>query len=722
MSDNNNSQQSRPRYFPELVNGKDQLTVEEWMKLWQPKLPTGAKKYTAQEILSYKDEFGMTNLDRIWSTYDKAEKSQYEQDYNSGTLPYIKKGTIMNVPRSATPLDLVMPSNDGQFVEQTDFEAYWGDNYKSIIEDKEYVPDENVTLKVDGTGINTKMFSLNVRIYMYIKAIDKVLDVSPYVLNLNTGKTKQTGIFSLTLSPFYFNGSSLKFGDTALEQFNVLSNAGALVRDLLEKKVGQNDIVFIRFERLKKEVRKETETSKKIELEIPLSQVAGDNVWDMIGFVDTCMIQYSAEGNSRLVTIQGRDVSKMFTDDGAYFLPLLNINDSFPHWYNEGDSSSQWYKRNIITGMYNYMWVYSFKKIEESIWFIMNVMSNIQIAPNKVFDSWQDKRTTAYTLEGGDVKDMQVNGIWQIVKVFVEDEIRNRVTVDTSIGDPNGTLLDYVGKVCQQPFVEFYFDTYINTIDMIVRQPPFNEKAITTAYKSKHYVTIEADDVRSLNLSYDSRAYSWYQIHLANNHVGNSDSTSLAYVPIVFLNEFTEVFGNKKLEVTDAYLMMKNNEDVNQTAQVSTMQAAALNDLIYLLESNVYLPFTRTGSITLNGDRRIKVGTFVKCELTNEFFYVTSVSNELSFSQSGMSRTTTISVERGMYIPILEGNSQGVKERQDNSGEMSRGVTPSYFKIVDLTELKNSAKQAAAGQTVTCLSPKVDQQQFDFFINRKMFS
>lgn len=718
----NNEEKKQVKYFPWTVNIAD-YPITDFIGEWQLKIPTNAKKYSVQDFLTYQDENGQSNLDKIWGQYDKAEKAQYEQDYNNGNLPYIKSGTRVCVPRDSTPLDIVTPSNNGQFLEQDDFEAYWGDNYQAIIEDEEYVPDDNVTLKVDGTGINTKMFSMNVRVYIYIKALDKVLDISPYVVSMNTVKTKQAGMFNLILSPFYFNGSSLKFGDSYIEQFNVLSNAGALVRDLLEKKIQQNDVVFLRFERLKKEVREESLTTQKLELEIPNSQVAGNNVWDMIGFVDACTMQYTADNNSRIVTIQGRDVGKMFTDDGCYFIPLANISNSSSSWYSPGDSSSAWYKRNIITGMYDYMWVYSFKTIQDSLWFILNVMSNIEIAPSKLFDSWNSKRTTAYTIEGADTSDMEVNGIWQIFNVFIEDAVKQRVTVDTSIGNPNGTLLDYVDRLCQQPFVEYYFDTYVNTIDMVVRQPPFNEKAIMEAYKSEHYVTIESDDVRSISLSYDSRAYSWYQVHLANNHVGNGESTSLAFVPIAFFEEYTKVFGNKKLEVTDAYLMMKNNEDVNQIAQQCTMQAAALNDLVYLIESNLYLPFTRTGTITLNGDRRIKVGTFVRCELTNEFFYVTSVMNEVFFSQGGMTRTTTISVERGMYIPILEGNSQGIEERQDNSGEMDASVTPSYFKIADLSELKQKAQEAARGtQTVTLLSPRIDTQQFEFFLNRKMFS
>lgn len=698
---------------------RKQMTPEEFIKLWQPKLPSSVKQSTVKEILAFEDNTKRKNLDRIWGTYDAAEKSKYESDYNKGELPYIKEGTSLAIPSDKTPLQLSEVSKRGQFVSQNDFEAYWGENYKSIISDESYVPDENVTLKIEGTGINTKTFSVNVRVWIYIKAIDKVIDVSPYVMNVNTTKTKESGTFDITLSPFMFNGSSIKFGDSYQETFNILSNTGHQVRDFLEKKVSYNDIVFIRFERLKKEKKKETDSSNKLELEIATNKLSDGNIWDMIGFVDDCVSSFAP--NNKIISISGRDISKLFTDDGCYFLPLEDIQkETFSKWYNLDDPNSIFYKRNVISGEYQFLWIYSFKAIRECIWWIINMMSNIGIVENGVFSSWKDKRTEGYTIEGDSSK-KEVNGIWQIFKVFVDKQIENRTIVDTSIGNPNGTMMDYMLRICQQPFVEFYFDTYVDTIDLIVRQPPFNKKAIMDAYKNGNYVTIEADDVYSMALSYDNRSYSWYQVKVANNHVGSSNSVSLAYVPICYFDEYVKVFGNKKLEITDTYISLDCVDGVDKEYRMWTYQAAALNDLIYLIESNAYLPFTRKGTITINGDRRIKVGTFVKCEMTNEFFYVTSVIQSVEFSNGQISRQTTLQVERGMYIPLLEGNFTTVKDRQDNSGQNESG-SYSYFDIIDLTEIKQAAKSAEAGKIQSLTSPKVKKDQFDYFVKRKMFS
>ncbi len=55
-------------------------------------------------------------------------------------------------------------------------------------------------------------------------------------------------------------------------------------------------------------------------------------------------------------------------------------------------------------------------------------------------------------------------------------------------------------------------------------------------------------------------------------------------------------------------------------------------------------------------------------------------------------------------------------------GEESKDVKPDYFKLIDLTEIRNAAKQAEADKITTLVMPKVDKDQFDYFLNRKMFS
>jgi hypothetical protein len=719
MAEKDNNKTSIPPIYP--LPAYRYSTIQDFIDIWQKVIPTGKKKYTPSDLLKVKNEKGVSNLDIIWGTYDKEEQVKYKSDYDSGTLPYVKQGTTLFCPKDDTPLSLTKAAKEGQFVSQGSFKAYWGENYESLISDEEYLPDTSITSSLKGTGINAKIISMNVRAWIYIKALDKVMDLSPYVLQVVTTKSKQTGEFTVLLSPFYANESSFAFGESIVEQFNLVSNSGAQVKSFQEKFIQNNDIVFIRFERLKKEKSTgDLDLGKQVNLEIPVSKIAKNNIWDMIGFVDTCTSSFEAQGNIKSITIEGRDISKLFMEDGCYFIPLLNATDTFSHWY-EMSEDSIWFKRNVLTGAFsNLLWSYAEKPIRECLWFIVNVMSTIGIAKNSVFDSWQGKRTEGYDI--GTKEKRPVNGVWQIVKVFVEDILEKRVLIDSSIANPNGTLLEYMTRVCQFPLVEFYFDTYINTIDIVVRQPPFNKDAILGAYKNGQYVTITSGNLQGYDLSYDTRSYSWYQLRVMDNHAGQRNTTSLAFVPIVYLDDYAEVFGNKKMSFTDQYLNYKETDGVNKTQTLSNFQEAALNDLIYILESTAYLPFTRTGTITINGDRRIKVGTFVYFEPTNEFFYVSSVVNNVSFLDGNLQRQTIIQVERGMYVPILSNSFSSVKDRQDNAGKESKDVKPDYFKLVDLTEMKNAVKVAQKDQIATLVSPKVDRDQFEYFLNRKMFS
>lgn len=720
-----------------IVYSKEKISPQSFIDFWQPKLnESDKKKITIEEFMDIANEVnGLTNLEIIWSSYDDFEKETYKSEYESKNLPYIKPGWSLSFPSDGTNVLLEQIFQDKQYLVQEDFPSYWSDNMTKLLADEDYVPD-NVVAYDEEFNVNTKVQPVNIRVWIYCKSIDSVIDVSQFIMNCNINKSFKTGDFSFTLVPFRDAKKENVFGASYQDVFNVVTKEGNDVKSYLEKVVQANDIVFIRFERLKLEGESDSEDANTIFVSPnKLAETDGSyNVWDMIGFIDESSTQYSSEDNAKTTTVSGRDISKLFEEDGSYFIPLIDVENTNQHWVYLGRPQDSWYKRNVLTGSYNYIWSYKYKRINEIIWFVINIMSNIGVCKNELFKSWKDKRIQSYQVEG--LETAKVNGIWQIVKTYMSPEVQQRIVVDSSIGNPNGTLMDYMSRCCQYPFVEFFFDTYINTIDLIVRQPPFTEHAIMDAFEKGSYITITPDNVLSYNLSYDSRIYSWFQIHVQNNNIlGDKQQVNLAFVPIVYLNEYAELWGNRKLEINDMYAQMRVINGYEGPEQFVTMQAALLNDLIYVVESNAYLPFTRTGTIVINGDRRIKVGSFILNESTNEFFYVLSVSNEVSFTEGGIDRRTTIQVERGMYVPILKGSSTlGTSKRQDNSqvGASNASVNeaisptggsfkPSYFKLVDLKDLRQAAKSAQQGNLTTATSPIVDKSQFEYFLNRKMY-
>ena len=147
-----------------------------------------------------------------------------------------------------------------------------------------------------------------------------------------------------------------------------------------------NDIVFIRFERLRLEGSSDSENAN--DLFVPLNKLANNgpnyNVWDMIGFVDSVMETYSSEDNSKSTVISGRDIAKMFVEDGSYFIPLENVNDTIQNWLLR-KTGGVWNGRNVFGGEYQFVWNLGYKTINECIWFIINIMSSIGVCSDEVF-------------------------------------------------------------------------------------------------------------------------------------------------------------------------------------------------------------------------------------------------------------------------------------------------------------------------------------------------
>ena len=76
--------------------------------------------------------------------------------------------------------------------------------------------------------------------------------------------------------------------------------------------------------------------------------------------------------------------------------------------------------------------------------------------------------------------------------------------------------------------------------------------------------------------------------------------------------------------------MVSKRIHILRQPNVDLFRQALAEDLKYSVESTCYLPFTRTGTITIKGgDRRIKRGTFIYFTPTNEIFYVDQVQHNL---------------------------------------------------------------------------------------------
>ncbi|NCB03729.1 MAG: hypothetical protein EOM67_16475 [Spirochaetia bacterium] len=279
-----------------------------------------------------------------------------------------------------------------------------------------------------------------------------------------------------------------------------------------------------------------------------------------------------------------------------------------------------------------------------------------------------------YAIKGEEVQTELQRGIYQIIKLEIDEAIQNRTVVDASVSNPQGSLISLFYKVCQPPLVEFFFDTYRDTFNMVVRKPPFDSKSIQDWLNrgNQDLYIVEGGNVSQESLFFENNFYTWFQIYNNGVFLGMDKQVALTYVPIVSLPEYVDLWGSKPLSVTSNYT-------VTNTTIVEKEKEQVIQDLIYLIESNAYLPFTRRGTIVLNkGDRRIKKGSYIEYERTGEIFYVESVINSAAISGNQVNRSTILQVSRGMVKRFVDRNSTVL---------VYKGEEVNYFNLINLEDL-----------------------------------
>lgn len=702
--------------FGGIEDSREPATIQDFLD--DLKKQGYQENLTVDDFLKFTDG-NLTNAEVIIDSYSSSMREKYKSEIKQGKPPVIIVGTKYAIPNKQITAELQEILGSDLFMRQySSFSAFWSTKQKELLKDPEYVPWDSPTNNGDsssskpindsyaarkraaalGSGDENKeyhvqMKALNIKVWVYSRAFNKVYDISSWIRTCSTNKDISMGTFSMELVPTD-TLTIQTFGEDFANHFNITDKRGSIHRDWFSKFIQNNDMIFIRFEKLKKEKYEDMGKRQSSTHIVEPSELNDKLIWDMMGLIDTVSTNVDSESTDYSVSISGRDFMKLFVEDGSYFIPLKHVEGSPDRWFYGGDPESSWFKRNMVTGVYNYYFAFEFQQIDTVSSFIVNQLSNIGIVPNSLF-SHCAKRPDA-------------KGVWQMITLWVDGQLSDRRIVDRSLTNPEGTLLDFFNKICQQPFVEFWGDTWGNEFDLMIRQPPFTKTAIQNVVNSKEFIGIEPKDLLSFSLEYDNRAYAWYRIMPQNALTGSSQFSSLALVPIIFLNEYVERFGNKRCITNDIYLSEKSLKGKDDEKNINTMSQALLNDLLYVVETTSYLPFTRKGTIIINGDRRIKVGTFVILESTQELFYVTAVNNTITFTNDVIDRVTVLTVERGMLLEYIT------------------NAAKNYFNIVDIDGIRADIQKRDPKHKDDVIAPSstkfgVNIDVFNFFLEREMF-
>lgn len=744
--------EKRIDYIPEYTN--EDISVDEFVKWFNDYYGLTARgvEITVDEFYKFPNFDGLSNRETMLQSYLKSTGEYRLHAADESKPDLIKAGVVFAFPQSQVVIETMLIKNKSMFMQQGDFNAYINDMQKILTNDELYYKASTYTLDLArASHAEAQQMNLNLRVWIYSKVLNGIIDISPLVTNCSTSKSKQVGNFKIDINPI--KGKAVEEGSLARFQYDVVYNSqksneghvnvfnmwkntselnGVFFDDFLQ----ENDIVFIRFEKLACE--KDVDLMQDNYLPTTVLGNGSDErsssggkylVWDMIGLIDTINTSFNFSGNDISTSIVGRDLMKLVQDDGNWFYAYKFISGDKSSVLYMGDTSTRSFKRNFVSGEFDmYYFDWGFKRIDDYIAFVMGQLSQFQIVENDVLAGYGDRRTKLSVEKDGAIVDKTMEGIWSIIKYYIDPEIKER-TFSGNLGGANGNILQLLNRACQQPFVELYGDTWIDMYNIIVRQPPFTRQAIFSIIDDYHnYITIAGKDLFSTNLMYDNMTYSWYELIPSGSLSSELNESFSALIPVIFFPEIAKFFGNKRLQVEDQYVRINPQKGIDGALNQNNLFAMAINDLMYLIETTLYLPFTRKGTITINGDRRIKVGTFIKLESTNELYYVTQVDNSMTVSYNGVDRVTVLTVERGMKWDFIKGNQQiGNYSWTDASGKMNtRAVMNSYFDLCNTQEMLQylngslvKSEDRAKLRDEVIGNTKINSDVYEYFLKRR---
>jgi hypothetical protein len=707
---------------PELETLHDYIT--------DPDSPAFAYGNDYRRFLAVLGEDGLTNEHRMMAGLKTA--SERNQLIRSGiindnneilnpALIRIKVGTIFYI--EFEKVNTVSFLTEGIEVVSTNDVAFKAAKLAELEADKGYV---QVTKPVQGEmqiGITKESYP-HVTVWIWARSLSskndesnelqgELLDITPFLQKVITNiDTNSGGNFQITLPPLVAeidqdNKWRIRKGDLIQFENNEYIAEGELLtvseNDELKRNqfffqncIKSNDLVFIRFETLTLE--KEQRSKDADEFTIDKKHIP-NRIYDMIGLVDSTASTTNPSTNDVNINISGRDLSKLFLNDGCYFFPLENSNGIVRVAGSTGTSVRDSLLVNRIFAEFKFIGLFNFTSIEKILKFIIQQLSSIEVIPDSLFEAYGERRNKRFNeqkqvrkLAGvgnytPEFKEEFARGIFFIVKLNIDESVSQRKLADTSFSTAQGALMNFIHSACQLPLVQYYADCYGDQYHLIVRKPPYDQKALISLIEGNvntetgipetapAIVDIEAEDVLNEALVMnDAEAFSWYHFFPKGAMINSSVDYSTSILPALYFDEYAKVFGTTVFQQSHPYIpyvpmSFENNEFGN------VLYKQAFSDIKYVVESHQYLPFTRKGTLILNGDRRIKIGNVIRYKPTGEIFFVDHVQQNFSINENSIERTTLIQVSRGMIEQFIYGLHL--------ASEDGSKVFVSYFNLID---------------------------------------
>src|SRR5690606_38665210 len=234
----------------------------------------------------------------------------------------------------------------------------------------------------------------------------QIFNITPFITNLSTSHTKNGGNFSFSLVPVLAERDT-ETGKWALKKDTSIINEetgevivqsnlhdirnNTLVRSqlLFHNMIGANDVVFIRYETLELEREQRMQDNSSFLID---KRNLGGRIYDLIGLVDRNTSSTNFGSYTNEITITGRDLSKLFIEDGTYFYAMENKQGVF-HLQGGATKKNELSRRIIGTNAHLYLGLYFNNSIEEIIKFVIQQLSTIKVVPDDLFESYRNNNS-----------------------------------------------------------------------------------------------------------------------------------------------------------------------------------------------------------------------------------------------------------------------------------------------------------------------------------------
>lgn len=415
-----------PAYPGSLRGNKEKKAVDQFD--WQAYAKTFCRwqseysdKTEYQNTIN-KDDRGNTNLNAILNAFKNypADVEEIRRLANGGNyldLP-LKPGIKFSIPLESINREAllvhgveVVSNNEPAFKAQALINIENDLGYKKVFkQNSDNIDSGDISIQFPDMTVWIWCRSLSSNINSEGSELKgQIFNITPFITQLTSSNTKDGGNFTFNVSPILGEKDNisgkwiLKDGSFLLnsETGEVLTqthlhdyNGGSIERSqlLFHNMIGTNDLVFIRYETLDMEVdQRIRDVSDFI---INKSDIAG-RLYDMIGLVDRNLVSNNFETQMTEITITGRDLSKLFIEDGTYFYSLEN-KEGVMYVNGAASANSSLMNRVVSTNAYMYLGLYYNNTIEEIIKFVIQQLSGIKVVPDDLFESYAGGQTSTY--------------------------------------------------------------------------------------------------------------------------------------------------------------------------------------------------------------------------------------------------------------------------------------------------------------------------------------